>query len=115
MEFTYRLTEKNLPALEFITSIGGQFRNEAETSWTFPAEILASVKYDPGEKAPTGAETQETPGAEKPTTRPALAFGVADRPGRLQRIGESLYDIDRLAKAIEENRVNKQPLDARTN
>jgi len=113
VEFTYRLTEKNLPALEFITSIGAQFRNEAETSWTFPAEILASVKYDPGERAQTGVETQETPGAQRPTMRPPLAIGAADRSGRLQRIGESLYDIDRVAKAIEENRVGRQPLDAR--
>ena len=30
VEFTYRPTEKNLPALEFITSIGDQYRNEAE-------------------------------------------------------------------------------------
>ncbi len=113
VEFTYRLTEKNLPALEFITSIGDRYRNEAGTSWSFPAEILANVKYDPAARAPIAVETQATPGAEMPTLRPALAFGVADRSGRLQRIGESLYDVDRIAKAIEENRVKAQPLDAR--
>jgi len=103
-----------LPALEFITSIGDEYRNEAGTSWTIPPKVLASVKYDPGEKAPIGAQTQETSGEEKPATRPPLAFGAADRSGRLRRIGESLYDIDRVAKAIEENRVRKQPVDART-
>ena len=55
VEFTYLPTGKNLPALEFITSIGDQYRNEASTSWTFPAERLASVEYDPDEKAPIAA------------------------------------------------------------
>ena len=41
-----------------------------------------------------------------------MSFGVADRSERLQRIGENLYDIDRLAKAIEEYRLRKQPLHA---
>ena len=113
VEFTYRLTEKNLPALEFITSIGDRYRNEAGTSWTFPAEVLARVKYDPDEKAPIEPEAQEAAGEQKPTARPALAFGAADRSGRMQRIGESLYDIDRVAKAIQEHRVGRQPLDAR--
>ena len=55
VEFTYLPTGKNFPALEFITSIGDQYRNEASTSWTFPAECLASVEYDPDEKAPIAA------------------------------------------------------------
>jgi FkbH-like protein len=114
VEFTYRLTEKNLPALEFITSIGDLYRNEAGTSWIFPAGILANVKYDPGGAAPIGPEVRETLGAEKPSLRPALQFGAADRPERVQRIGEALYDIDRIAKAIEEYRIRKQPLDAGT-
>jgi hypothetical protein len=113
VEFTYRLTEKNLPALEFIMSIGDQYRNEAGTSWTFPAEILANVKYDPDEKAPIGAEVQKAVVAAKPATRPAPAFGFAGRSERLQKIGESLYDVERTARAIEEYRVGRQPLDVR--
>jgi FkbH-like protein/FkbM family methyltransferase len=112
VEFTYLPTGKNFPALEFITSIGDQYRNEAGTCWNFPAERLASVEYDPDEKAPSGQEVPATVDPEKLTPRPALAFGVADRSERLQRIGENLYDIDRLAKAIEEYRLRKQPLHA---
>ena len=112
VEFTYLPTGKNFPALEFITSIGDQYRNEAGTSWTFPAERLASVEYDPDEKAPIAHEVPAPVNPEKLTPRPALAFGVADRSERLQRIGENLYDIDRLAKAIEEYRLRKQPLHA---
>ena len=110
VEFTYRLTEKNLPALEFITSIGEPYRNKASTSWTLPAEVLAGAKYDPDEKAPIESDVQETAGAERSPPR-VVAFGVADRPERLQKIGESLYDVERVTRAIEENRVGKQPLD----
>ena len=114
VEFTYRLTDKNLPALEFITSIGDKYRNETGTSWTFPAEILAGVKYEPAKNAPIAPEADGTAGAERPALGQALAFGVADRSGRLQQIGESLCDIDRIATAIEGNRVRNQPLDAQT-
>lgn len=110
VEFTYVPTGKNFPALEFITSIGDQYRNGASTSWNFPAERLASVAYDPDEKVPIGLEVPAIVNSEKLTPRPALAFGVADRSERLQRIGENLYDIDRVAKAIEEYRLRKQPL-----
>jgi FkbH-like protein/FkbM family methyltransferase len=111
VEFNCLPTGRNLPALEFITSIGDQYRNEAGT-WIFPAERLASVGYDPGEKAPIGHEAPATVNPEKLTPRPAWGFGVADRSERLQRIGESLYNVDRLAKAIEEYRLGRQTLDA---
>ena len=110
VEITYLPTERNLPALEFITSIGDQYRNDAGTSWTFPAERLASVEYDPDEKTSIEHEVPAIVNPERLAPRPAWAFGVADRSERLQRIGEELYDIDRLAKAIDEYRLGKQPL-----
>ncbi len=112
VEFTYSLTEKNLPALEFITSIGEPYRNEAGTCWLVPVDVLASAKFDPDEKAPIGSDVLERAGAEPPPPR-AAAFGVVDRPERLQKIGECLYDVERVTRAIEENRVGKQPLDFR--
>ena len=115
VEFTYLSTGKNLPALEFITSIGDQYRNEAGTCWTFPAECLASVEYDPDEKTPIQGEVPATVNPEKLTPRRALVFGVADCSERLQRIGDNLYDIERLTRAIEEYRLRKQPLHAVTN
>ena len=109
VEFTYVPTRKNLPALEFITAIGDQYQNESGSSWTIPAEYLANIKYEPDERAPI--ECPATP-ASKPevTPRPALAFGIADHSQRLQQIGEKLCDIDQLAKAIEEYRLRRQPL-----
>jgi len=111
VEFTYRPTGRNLPALEFITSIGGKHRDETGTSWTLPAERLASVEYDPDEKAPIAREIPATVSPEKRSPRPGSAFGAADRSERLQRIGEQLCDTERLARAIEEYRLGQQPPD----
>jgi FkbH-like protein/FkbM family methyltransferase len=106
VEFTYVPTGKNLPALEFITAIGDQYQNESGSSWTIPAEYLANIKYEPDERAPI--ECPATP-ASKPEVTPR-PFGIADRSQRLQQIGEKLCDIDQLAKAIEEYRLRRQPL-----
>ena len=56
VEIMYLPTEKNLPALDFVTALGDQHRSKAGGSWIFRAEHLASVEYDPEEKAPIGHE-----------------------------------------------------------
>ena len=112
VELKYLTTEKNRPALEFLTHLGDHHRNEASTSWTFPAECLAGVEYNPDATAPVGQELTTIGNVEKLTPRLAWGFGDADRSERLQRIGESLCDIDRLANAIEGFRRRKQPLHA---
>jgi FkbH-like protein/FkbM family methyltransferase len=112
IEFPYVPTGRNLPALEFITSIGDQCRNESGTTWTLPAERLASVEYDPDGKAPIEVESPSPAQPEQLTPRPAL--GVADRSGRLQWIGEKLFDIQMVMKSIEEYRIGKRPLPSAT-
>jgi acyl carrier protein len=109
VEFTYSPTEKNVLALEFITSIGEQYRNETNTSWTFPAERLAVVEYDPDGKTPIGREEPAARNPEKLTPRPGSAFGSAHRSERLQKIGENLYDVRQLSKAIDDYRRRGQP------
>jgi hypothetical protein len=111
VEFTYVPTEKNMPALEFIASIGGQYRNEAGTSWIFPAERLAAVEYDPDKAAPIGGDTEEIDNSKKAVPQSALSFDVANRSERLQQIGENLYDVERIARAIEAYRIREQPLE----
>jgi len=98
IELAFVASDKNLPALEFLTSLGA-----AGSSWSFPAERLARLEYDPGEKAPTGngAQASASPGK-----------WIGDLSDRLQRIGEGLCDIGRLVKAIEEHRLGKQPAPA---
>ena len=106
VELTYRRAERNLPALKFLRSLDGQHRSEADASWIFSAERLATVEYNPDEDAPEAGH----PPTLKP--RPALEFGAVDESERLQRIGEDLNDIGRIVKAIEEQRLRKQPVQA---
>lgn len=96
VDLTYVPTQKNSPALEFIKSIG-----QSGASWTFPAERLASVEYDPDRSTPPVLQTS-LPAAHW------RAFGSADCSACLQRIGEQLCDMDRIAKAIEAHRLSKQ-------
>ena len=108
MEFTYRLTERNLPALEFITSIGEQYRNEAGTFLDYSrGNAWQSVKYDPDEKAPIGAEVQEPVGARRPAPARRSAFGVAGRSSACSGLGRVCTTSSELAKAIEEYRVRQ--------
>jgi FkbH-like protein len=108
VEFSCRPTQKNLPALEFINCIGDSYRNESGASWTFPAAHIASLEYDPDEKASIAQKASAGGNPEKPAQRPAWVFGDADLSERLQRIGENLCDIGQLSKAIEEFRLGKQ-------
>src|SRR5205814_2641716 len=56
VEFAYAPTQKNLPAVEFIASIADPEWNQASGCWTFPAQRLANVEYNPDEKTPTRHE-----------------------------------------------------------
>src|SRR5437867_3590170 len=109
VELTYRPTEKNSPALQFITSIGDDYRNASATSWIFPAERLAAVDYNPDEQArEVYDERQGITKPEKVVSRRAWMWDVAQRSERLQRIGDELCDVEELAKAIEQHRLSKE-------
>lgn len=103
VEIKFWPTEKNLPALEFVTRIGNEYRDNDGTSWTFPAESLAAVQYNPDEGAP------QITTAEKVWHGSALADNGIYNSERLQRIAEELCDSERLGKAIEEYRRGRQP------
>lgn len=95
-------TERNLPAREFLSSLGDQYRREATESWFFPAEYLASLRYKPGESLRPSNENLATPMVEKLLRPSTIGFGSRARSEQLQRIGDELYDISRVAKAINE-------------
>jgi hypothetical protein len=109
VELTCLPTERNLPAREFLQRIGGQAGINAGTSWTFPAEYLAGLEYEPdGEPHYTysAAATRETPASPR---QPVLRFRSSDLSGSLQKVAEDLSDIGRLTRAINEHRLGKQP------
>lgn len=106
MEVAYVSTERNLPAREFLSSLGDHYRNHAAgQSWLFPAEYLAGLKYSPDEKSRQSNDKREMPIEDKPAPSPAFGFGMTTRSEHLQRIGEELYDISRVTKAVEEFRL----------
>jgi FkbH-like protein/FkbM family methyltransferase len=112
VELAYRPTAKNTPVSEFIKSIGDHDRTATDTSWTFAADRLASLEYEPDG---TGQHGLEAPARPEPDARPlrqgwVLGSGVGSEP--LQLIAEHLHDSDRVAKAIDEYRLKQQPLDA---
>lgn len=104
-------TERNLPARDFVRSLGDQYRSQAGASWLFPAEYLASLQYDPDEKTRQSNHQPAIPDAEKPGLRAASGFGMTARSEHMQRIGEELYDVSRVRKAIDEFRLGTQSLD----
>jgi FkbH-like protein/FkbM family methyltransferase len=112
VELAYRPTEKNAPVREFMKSIGDHAGGEPGASWTLAADHLASLEYNPDETAEHG---HEAPAPSAPDTRPprqGWGFAVGDRSEPVQRIAESLYDMDRVARAIEAYRLRNGPLDA---
>lgn len=111
VELTCQPTERNLPAREFVSSLGDQYRSKAGESWLFPAEYLVGIQYNPDEKTRQGNDKPATANGEKTTLPPAVGFGISARSEHLQRIGEELYDISRVAKAIGEFRLRTQGLD----
>ena len=111
VELTCLPTERNLPAREFVSSLGDQYRSKAGESWLFPAEYLAGLQYNPDDKTRQGNDKPATANGEKPPLPPAFGFGISARSEHLQRIGEELYDISRVAKAIGEFRLRTRGLD----
>jgi FkbH-like protein len=111
VELTCLPTERNLPARDFLSSLGDQYRSKAGPSWLFPAEYLASLRYDPDERIRQPNPKPATPQGEKPPLPPASGFGMTARSEQMQRIGEEWSDVGRVAQAIVAFRLRTQGLD----
>ena len=109
VEFAFQRTTKNSPALEFISGISTGRATQTAASWIFPAEVLKNLQYEPDHSSASVAyDEQDTTDTRESGITPARAFSSEDQSGRLQRIGEHLHDIERLARAIKESRLAKQ-------
>jgi len=107
VELTCVPTEKNSPAMNFIESVGPQFGNTENTSWTLPADYLAALKYDPEEMVQKQTDLPDTIiGEFSRRTSQSDAPGLS---GRVQYIADRLSDIADLRTAIEEYRLRQQP------
>lgn len=111
VELTCVPTEKNLPAMNFIESVGAPFGNNGNTPWTIPAYYLAALKYDPENAVQKENKMLPTLYSQKKeflreTPRP---LDVTDLPSSVQYIAEKLSRISELRTAIEQYRFSQQP------
>jgi FkbH-like protein/FkbM family methyltransferase len=107
-------TERNLPAREFVSNLSDRYRSKTGESWLFPAEYLAGLRYNPDEKIRPSDNKPATRDVEKLSLAPSFGMGgtgIACRSDHLQRIGEELWSVDRIANAIDEFRLQTLPLD----
>ena len=102
-------TGRNLSARELLQRVGGQFGPKAGTSWTFPAEYLAGLEYEPDEESDRTHSATPTPETPASPQQPVWRFHSSDLSGSLQRVAEDLSDIGRLTRAIDEYRLGKHP------
>jgi len=105
VELTCVPTERNLPAREFVSSLGDQYQGKPGESWLFPAEYLASLQYNPDERSRQSNDNPAKPTVQKTPLRAASGRGMTTQSELLQRIGEELSDVRRIAKAIDELRL----------
>jgi acyl carrier protein len=110
VQLSYVPTEKNLPALKFITGVADQYRSAGSTSWTIPAERVVRIEYNPDEHAPNEDEAHEPARSPFLTRDAPWPWPIDNLAEALQRIAEELRDADRLATAIQEHRLRKEPI-----
>jgi FkbH-like protein/FkbM family methyltransferase len=99
VEINYLPTEKNAPALEFIKNLTSNYPGNAASSFTFPTRELASLEYQPVEKAAACAERKTV--TEKHLARSAQTFREFDRSETFQNICSELSGIGALSNAVD--------------
>jgi hypothetical protein len=124
VELAYRPTAKNAPVRDFITSLGEPDEHEGATSWTFTADRLANLEYNPDEghaspSAKLGPDSAASDAGARPTAAGANASIDGDQRGHdghrvrsepLQHIADHLTDVERIASAIENFRRRQEPI-----
>ncbi len=100
VEIPYVPTKRNLPAWEFLQKVGAQYGNQENTLWTFPAEYLAALQYSPDEIATV---TREAPLPKTECISSSSAQLWSLDASIAQRIGETLFNVEKITRAIEEH------------
>lgn len=105
-------TPRNEPAENFLTSVGGVPRREADnrTVFHFPAEAAAGTKYLPGAQtasSPKPARAGEAGGNGAPA--PAAGRRRHDKSTLYGRIGAELRRVEAVQRAAEADAVTSRP------
>jgi FkbH-like protein/FkbM family methyltransferase len=111
VEIRFIPSEKNAPALEFLKSIGVKPEIEATDCLTYncPPDLLAGLKYEPDEQGEKQFAVQPDAAGRKNSNQPTKGADVFNVAGKMQRIGDELYEANRIAAAIEDSKRNQNP------
>lgn len=111
VEATYIPTQKNLPALNFLDSLGADFKQPLNKGYRyyFPVEFAAAVSYKPQVAEPT---------PESDVALTAVATGAATpqtgKSARLNRIATELYEPEQILQRIESQQRQRHTSHATT-
>lgn len=104
VEVSYLPTKKNQPALDFLESIGEQFKQEKDGGWLFqfPSAMAAELTFNPNNGQTTPTQTARQPKAVSlvSLTTPAALF---------ERIANKLYSPELILKDIASRQQRQRP------
>jgi acyl carrier protein len=107
VDIRYLPTRKNQPALDFLTSVVGDYQESAEEGLLFrvPTEFAQHVTYTPAESAPPA----DANGESKPKAARAAASAVdAALLERFVQIANTLYDAEQVRGRASARQVQQR-------
>lgn len=102
----YAQTERNQPALEFISAVAVGYGDATGTVWTIPAEVLSETRYDP-ERAAAAMALASGGESTAGQRQPATDLGAGRFSEKLQVIAGELNNAARITAAIAEHRARR--------
>lgn len=110
VEAVYIPTKKNQPALNFLDSVGANFKQSVDQGYlyTFPVEFAAALSYKPQSAEPI----PENDAAPKTTVATGANTPQTGKSERLNRIAAELYDPEQILQLIESQQRQLQTLRA---
>ena len=100
-------TAKNLPAANFLESVGASFRKEGSSGieYRFPAEVAAALTYRPGADAQDQLEIARE---KAPRTFVTAATGF-EKSRAYQRFASELREVEAMHRALEAIQAGTRP------
>jgi len=117
VELTFRPSEKNQPAWEFISSVGAEFKRQTDdgVAFRFPAASLAALRYEPNRPPSNPGPAQEDgPTKSGSSVGSASAVRLPGLAEKLPRIATDLCDSKQIVAAVEAHRLRASGFDRAT-